>query len=84
MDRKPTIRRECRKSVEGYKTIADPKAGELPHYLLLLYYKIIERSLLKHSKRPSSEIVNHSCSTMAHSNAMYTIQVMQWWSETNF
>ena len=45
---------EARKSVNGYKSMADPKAGELPHYLLL-YYKIIEQ---KHSKRPSSKMVN--------------------------
>ncbi len=44
---------EKRKEVEGYKSMADTTAGKLPHYLLLLYYKIIEQSLLKHSKRPS-------------------------------
>jgi hypothetical protein len=49
---------EGRKSVEGYKGVADPKAGELSHYLLLLYHKIAEQSLLKHSRRPSSSLVS--------------------------
>jgi hypothetical protein len=46
------------KSVEGYKTIADTAAGDLSHYLLLIYKKIIESSMLKHSKRPISEVVS--------------------------
>ena len=41
--------------MEGYKSMADTAAGELPHYLLLLYQKVIEQCLLKHSKCPSSE-----------------------------
>ena len=45
---------EQRKSIEGYKTITDET---VPHYLLLLYNKIIKGSLLKHSKRPASEVV---------------------------
>lgn len=35
-----------------------PQAGELAHYLVLVYNKVIEGSLLKHSRRPSSEVVN--------------------------
>lgn len=45
---------DARKNIEGYRSIADPKAGEIPPYLVLLYYKVIEQSLLKHSKRPTS------------------------------
>lgn len=48
---------DSRKSVEGYKSMADPKGGEISHYLVLLYNKVIEQSLLKHSKRSSSEEV---------------------------
>ena len=46
-----------RSTIEGYKAMADLKAGEIAHYLLLLYKKVIEGSLVKHSKRPSSEEV---------------------------
>ncbi len=33
--------------------------GELAHYLLHLYQKIIEQCLMKHSKRPSSNQVTN-------------------------
>ena len=49
---------EQRKSIEGYKGIADPAGGELAHYLIILYHKVIEQCLLKHSKRPSSEEIS--------------------------
>ena len=47
-----------RKTLEGYKKIADKEAGELAPYLLLLYQKIIENCLLKHSKRLNSAQVS--------------------------
>lgn len=34
--------------------MADKGPGELHHYLLLIYRRVIEESLKKHSKRPSS------------------------------
>ena len=43
------------KTFLGYKTFADCKAGEIAHYLVL-YFKIIEHCLLKHSKRPESSM----------------------------
>lgn len=47
-----------RKSIDEFKTIADPKThDELAHYLMALYYKIIEQCLLKHRLRPESEKV---------------------------
>ena len=45
-------------SIDGYKGMAGGTAGELPPYLLLLYRKIIEGSIVKHSKRSSSEMVS--------------------------
>lgn len=48
-----------KRSVEGYRAIADETAGELPHYLLLLYQKVIEGCLVKHSRRQSSEDVRY-------------------------
>ena len=44
----------ARRNVEGYKSIADSKAGQL-----LLYHKLIEQ---KHRRRPSSDMVTFSCS----------------------
>jgi hypothetical protein len=38
--------------------MADRTGDELHHYLVLLYNKIIEGSLKKHSKRPSSAMVS--------------------------
>ena len=38
--------------------MADKRGGELSHYLLLIYRKVIEQSVLKHSKRPLSDQVS--------------------------
>ena len=49
---------DMRRSLEGYKDIANATVpGQLYPYLLKLYRKIIEGSLMKHSKRASSEEV---------------------------
>lgn len=37
--------------------MADSRADDMAHYLLLLYHKVIEGTLVKHSKRPPSEEV---------------------------
>ena len=59
-----------RKSLEGYKSIADTNAGsDLPPYLLCLYFKVIEQCLLKHSKRPSSS--SASLTVIPKSNGVY-------------
>ena len=38
---------------EGYKSIADPKAGEIAAYLII-HYIYLEHCVLKHRKRPES------------------------------
>ncbi|XP_065887583.1 uncharacterized protein [Dysidea avara] len=48
---------EERRSLEGYRSIADDSADDIAPNLLQLYYKIIEQCLLKHSKRCSSDQV---------------------------
>lgn len=46
-----------RKSLDGYKQIADKSAGDLAPYLLNLYKSIIDNCLMKHSKRYESKQV---------------------------
>ena len=52
---------EERKTLEGYKIIADKQvAGDLVPYLLRVYNDIIEKCLLKHSKHPNSNEVSRN------------------------
>ena len=47
--------------LEGFQSIVDSKmeANELQPYLLNIFYKIVNRCLVRHSKRSSSEQVQH-------------------------
>ena len=58
---------EERASFDGYNQIADPNAGSIAAYLVNIYRKVIERCLLKHSKRCTSKDV---------SNIYYCIAIM--------
>jgi len=50
---------EQRKSLEGYRSIADDSGDEIAPYLLKLYHQVIEQCLLKHSKRCTSQQVGY-------------------------
>jgi len=49
---------EERRSIDGFKQIADHMAGEIEPYLINIYFKVVEGCLKKHSKRCTSDEVS--------------------------
>ena len=70
------------KSLELFEKVQDDAVEKMAPYLNQLWFKIIEKSLTKHSKRPNScSVTNYSFTCITHN---FSIQVMDWWNETNF
>ena len=57
------------RDIEMFKGFQDTKAGSsMEHYLLLIYYKLIQCSLKKHSKRSDT---NKVCKPVAIASNYY-------------
>ena len=45
-------------SIDQFKTVGDGNGGQWPHYLILIYHKILVSCLHKYSTRATSEQVS--------------------------